>query len=242
MIYDQSFFAHVDATACQSASVVVPVVLAALSCRSVLDVGCGTGAWLSTYERHGVTDVIGVDGDYVPLEMLSIGSDRFRAVDLTRAFDMQRQFDLVQSLEVAEHIAPESSDVFVDSLTRHGKTILFSAAPPGQGGERHVNEQPYEQWRQRFATRRFVPYDFLRPQLRDKSAIAPWYAYNPILYAHESAEGSLPAAVRSTRIPESTPIRDMWPAPYRVRRALLRPLPTSIVTQLSRWNRKLRHK
>ena len=45
----------------------------------------------------------------------------------------------------------EHADTFVQNLVRHASgAILFSAAPPGQGGEFHVNEQPYEYWRGKF--------------------------------------------------------------------------------------------
>jgi hypothetical protein len=35
--------------------------------------------------------------------------------------------------------------MFVYCLARHARRfVLFSAAPPGQGGEFHVNERPFE--------------------------------------------------------------------------------------------------
>ena len=43
-----------------------------LAVRSVLDVGCGAGAWLVAYRDLGATDLIGVDGDYVDRTLLLI--------------------------------------------------------------------------------------------------------------------------------------------------------------------------
>ena len=242
MRYDREFFRYVEEAALASANIVVPLVLASLPCRSVLDVGCGTGTWLSVYLRQGVDKALGLDGDYVRRDMLTIDPARFQPADLAGGFDVHERFDLVQSLEVAEHLEPRSSDVFVDSLTRHGARILFSAAVPGQGGENHVNEQPYESWRARFASRGFAPYDFLRARLRRERAVAPWYACNLLLYVHEDAAASLPQPVRATRVPDSMPIADVWPALYRVRQTVLKPLPVAVVTQLSRLNRSLFHR
>ncbi|MDP6884692.1 MAG: hypothetical protein QF830_11185, partial [Rhodospirillales bacterium] len=43
------------------------------------------------------------------------------------------------SLEVAEHLPPDAAETFVATLVAHGRLVLFSAAPPGQGGLNHVN-------------------------------------------------------------------------------------------------------
>jgi SAM-dependent methyltransferase len=240
MTYDSSFFDYVDETALRSADVVVPLVLEALASRSVLDVGCGTGAWLSVYRRCGVADVAGVDGDYVSRDRLMVPASAFHAVDLSGRFDLNRGFDLVQSLDVAEHIPPASSDVFVENLTKHGRVVLFSAAVPGQGGQNHVNEQPLEAWRARFAARGFAAYDFIRAKLCAEPRVAPWYAYNSILYVHEDRAASLSEAVRATRIPETTAIANVASRLFRLRTMLIRPLPVPIVSRLESLSRRLR--
>ena len=58
---------------------------------------------------------------------------------------------MVISLEVAEHIPEKFADHFVRTLiTMAKKAVVITAAPPGQGGTDHVNEQPYEYWIDRF--------------------------------------------------------------------------------------------
>jgi SAM-dependent methyltransferase len=114
--------------------------------RSVVDFGCGSGVWLAAWQRLVVDDVIGVDGEQAR-SSLKISAERFLAADLRKPIRLGRRFDLAQSLEVAEHLPPQSASVFVETLTTHAPLILFSAAVPGQGGEHHVNEQPPEYWR-----------------------------------------------------------------------------------------------
>lgn len=231
--YDDVFFDYVDRGAVRSAHVLVPVVLELLGCRSVLDVGCGTGAWLSVYRAKGVADIAGVDGDYVQRGRLMIPASDYRALDVGREFDLGRTFDLVQSLEVAEHIAPSDSRTLIANLVRHGSTVLFSAAVPGQGGEHHTNERPYEFWRALFAEHGYAPYDCIRPRITGRRDVEPWYAYNSILYVQSERAARLGDAVRHTLVPDGEMIPNVAPLSFRLRAALLRRLPVSVVTRIA---------
>jgi SAM-dependent methyltransferase len=236
--YSAQFFDYTHRTALRSAQVIVPFIVDALRCRSVLDVGCGTGAWLSVYRECGAEDVSGIDDDYVDRTRLLIAPDRYQAVDLAHAFDLGRSFDLVQSLEVAEHIPTAASETMVANLCRHGDRVLFSAASPGQGGEHHINEQPFEFWRRLFAAQGFSAYDFVRPRVRGATTVGTWYAHNTVLYIRDSAAPSLPDVVRQSRVADDAPIPNVAPALFRLRAALLRPLPVAVVSALSIWHRR----
>ncbi|MGI9149607.1 MAG: class I SAM-dependent methyltransferase [Chloroflexota bacterium] len=154
--------------------------------RSVVDVGCGLGTWLSVFREQGVDDVIGVDGEYVRTELLQIPSENFLRYDLTRALILDRTFDLVVSLEVAEHLPSNSAEAFVESLTLLGPVILFSAAIPRQGGANHVNEQWPEYWIQLFDSRGYACLDPIRPHIWLKEDIEPWYIQNAFLYVERA--------------------------------------------------------
>src|SRR2546429_8002382 len=105
--YDVGFFQAWQPGSLASARVIVPIVLDLLGPTSVVDVGCGIGTWLSVFEESGVSDVIGVDGDYVDRDRLLIEPGRYIARDLESPLRLDRSFDLAVSLEVAEHLAPE---------------------------------------------------------------------------------------------------------------------------------------
>jgi SAM-dependent methyltransferase len=181
-VYTDRFFSAQREHARRSATVVVPLVLDLTTPRSIVDVGCGTGTWLAAFDELGVNDFLGVDGDYVDERALEIPPDRFVAHDLSQPLELGRRFDLVVSLEVAEHVPAESASTFVETLTKHGPIVLFSAAIPGQGGTNHVNEQWPAYWAALFADRHYVPVDALRRRLWHDDAVAPWYAQNALLY------------------------------------------------------------
>jgi SAM-dependent methyltransferase len=108
--------------------------------RSVLDVGCGEGYAVSFFHDLGL-HAHGIDG--LPLNVQ-------RAVIPIAHHDLTsgRYFmpvDMAISIEVAEHIAPEHVDNFLDTLA-NGRVICMTAAPPGQDGHHHVNCQPAQYW------------------------------------------------------------------------------------------------
>ena len=237
--YDALFYKYQRDGAVRSARALLPHVISALHINSVLDVGCGAGAWLAAYDALGVSDHVGVDGDYVDRSMLLVAAAKFVPRDISIPFDLARQFDLVQCLEVGEHVPNAASATLVDNIVRHGKHVLFSAAVPGQGGEEHINEQPYGFWRALFAQRGFRLFDFLRPRMQDDNRIEPWYRHNVLFFAHDDVVEQLASTIISAHVPDDAPIKDFASAGYRLRKALLRSLPSKAVSSIAILKHKL---
>ena len=84
--FDQVDFDSWLAGSTESARVTVPLVIDAISPRSVVDVGCGLGAWLAVFKEHGVDDLLGYDGPWVDRSLLLVTPGEFRAVDLEEPF------------------------------------------------------------------------------------------------------------------------------------------------------------
>jgi hypothetical protein len=184
--YDSAFYQRNQTVSLSSAQLVVPFVLEVVNPRSVVDVGCGDGTWLSEFYRQGIEDILGLDGEYVAPDGLLIPHECFEARDLQRNHQVPRTFDLALSLEVGEHLPKESATSFVNFLCRLAPVVLFSAAIPGQAGINHVNEQWQSYWVDKFSAEDFVPVDCIRPRFWQESAVGVWYAQNSLLYARRS--------------------------------------------------------
>lgn len=180
--YTKSFFEGLNEGVVQSAEVIVPLVLQLIPARSVVDIGCGEGAWLATFQTMGVDDILGVDGDYVDRAALKIPQRCFRTADLSVPLALDRTFDLAVSLEVAEHLPAASASAFIESLTRLAPAILFSAAIPFQGGTNHVNEQWPEEWAKLFDARGYAVVDAIRKRVWHDKRVEWWYAQNTLLF------------------------------------------------------------
>jgi SAM-dependent methyltransferase len=237
--YDDKFFAWVALTARRSALSLLPIVVDQVNPRSVLDVGCGQGAWLAVWAELGVTEYLGVDGNYVDRNVLAIPRLRFRAVDLANPWHVSQRFDLVQSLEVAEHLPPACGPNFIKCLCAHSDIVLFSAAQPGQGGAHHINERNLSYWAGLFSEHGYAAFDCIRPLAAGNRMIDPWYRFNPILYANATGEMRLGPHATTTRVANPGALKQYGDFRWHLRRAVLRPLPEPAVTFLSRLRYRL---
>lgn len=219
-LYNTGFFDGHLAGSLASARVVLPVVLALVPARRVLDVGCGTGAWLSVLAEMGVSDLRGVDGRWVKRERLLIPADRFVAADVGAPLpaEVGDGFDLACCLEVGEHLPATAAPVLIDSLTRRAPVVVFSAAIPGQGGTGHVNEQWPAYWAALFAERGFRPVDCLRARLWNDPGVQWWYAQNLVVFASEQGLAQSPAlAAESRRLGDAPPLPLVHPRCFESR-------------------------
>jgi len=232
--YDNKFYNYINTGAVISAQSVVPLVLNLLKVESVMDIGCGQGAWLSVWSKMGVADVVGIDGNYINRDQLLIHDEQFLAHDLSTSINLGRKFDLVQSLEVAEHIEQCHSEVFIKNLVCHGDVILFSAAAKGQGGDNHVNEQDYEYWRSLFKRNDYVPIDCIRGEIKADKQIEAWYRYNTFLYVNKKILSELPEKIKAMRVDDNDSLLDISPALYKFRKLVVRCLPVSVMTKIAK--------
>jgi SAM-dependent methyltransferase len=238
--YSTPFMSYTSKVSSLSADAIVALMAQKLNLESVLDVGCAVGTWLDAWRRNGVDDFFGLDGDYVDPAMLAIPRQSFRVADLSEPFDLGRKFDIVQSLEVAEHLPRKGSESFVACLASHSRgLVLFSAAPPGQGGEFHVNERPMDDWRALFAAHGYVAVDWLRNVLKEDSRIAWWYRYNVVLYVHETRLADLPSEISAFRLESVAPLPDVSPPLFQLRKLLVRAIPVSAQNFIARMKARL---
>ena len=228
--YGRNFYQGQQSGSHKSAQRIVPFVMELVKPTSVVDVGCGVGTWLSEFARAGITDYVGIDGAYVPRELLQIPDRHFVPADLTQCRSFDRSFDLALSMEVAEHLAPENAARFVSFLTSLAPVVLFAAAIPYQGGLNHVNEQWQEYWRKFFLEHRYVASDMVRPLVWGDAEVEPWYQQNTILYVKQEFVARYPTLEIA---PERRMLNVVHPAVYEARIAIERG-PTMMARNLSR--------
>ncbi|HEY0834832.1 MAG TPA: methyltransferase domain-containing protein [Azospirillum sp.] len=188
-VYDEKFYEGQRSGSRHSSRIILGIAKDLFAPRSIVDIGCGSGAWLRSAQEMGIPDLNGVDGAWSRPQHADAQGIAFHYADLsTGDVDLGRRFDLALSVEVAEHLRPEVSDRFVDTLTRLSDRVLFSAAIPHQGGMNHVAERWQSDWAQRFLRRGYRAYDAVRPRIWTNADIPWWYRQNIVVYVKEGAE------------------------------------------------------
>jgi len=182
--YNKKFYEIYDQLTKESAEAIVPVLVDLCKPKSVLDVGCGIGTWLSVFQKHGI-EVFGIDGNWVRTKSLHIPPDKFEARDLSSGFSLDRKFDMAICLEVAEHLPQAASKRLIRSLVKSAPIVYFSAAIPFQGGTNHINEQWKSYWASIFETFGFTMIDLIRPLIWNHKSVKWWYKQNGILYVRK---------------------------------------------------------
>lgn len=185
-IYGSSYYNGFRDGSRRSAEVVAPLIVDWIAPASVIDLGCGTGDWLSVFKQMGVATIKGVDGDHVDLDQLAIPRSTFAVHDLSAPYQSDQRYDLTLSVEVGEHLPADSAGALVRSLTDLAPVVLFSAAIPNQPGAHHVNCQWPRYWAELFAERGFVCIDALRMRLWNDRRVDSWYRQNLVIYVSQA--------------------------------------------------------
>jgi hypothetical protein len=191
-LYNEQYYQSITPQSATSARLVIPVVCSFIQPGSVVDVGCGVGAWLQSWQQNGINNYLGIDGSHVQKHLL-IPPEKFLAANLEEKIEVNRKFDLVMSLEVAEHIPAEHAATFISSLCSLGDVVLFSAAIPGQGGVLHYNEQYPQYWASLFAGNGFTGYDCIRPGIWLNNQIDVCYRQNIFFFVSDPVKEKYPA-------------------------------------------------
>lgn len=217
-LYDGEYYEHQVEDSLRSARVVLTHLWEYFQPTSVLDVGCGRGAWLKACRELGSSVLLGFDGDWNSQSMMIDSAIQFRSIDLNRPFFVDSRPDLAMSLEVAEHLEPSSSLQFIDCLSQASDVVLFSAAYTGQGGTNHLNERPHTYWASLFRDRSYVPFDLFRSFLWGNEEVCFWYRQNTFLYCKEGS-GSYHAirAAGCSELTETSFMNCIHPALYEMR-------------------------
>lgn len=181
-IYDESIYRQNDAER------VLPKVFNIFQPNSVIDIGCGTGTWLSVAKNLGAKQVLGFDSSEYIEDFWQISADEYRVVDLSLPIAIPFKADICFCLEVAEHIHQDCAFTIVQNLINASDVILFSAAIPGQGGQNHINEQWPSYWEKIFKTFGYNGYDIIRPMIWEDNSVYFWYRQNILLFVKEEVK------------------------------------------------------
>ena len=244
--YSLKFYKSVDSRANESANSIFAILdkfLDVKRLKSIIDVGCGSGAWLNVALKNTSARVYGYD---LP-ESIEINQSRFIGNFNTRLelvisdFETKKELKFQPAqlgicLEVLEHLKDETGIRILDSMSSSCELILFSAATPGQGGTGHINERRHSYWLDKFRGHGFEVYDCIRPELQKSTSSARYYSLNTFLLV-KSSSLRLGLVNVSKLQPFLRPkeVKDFRSQRERIQSLFIGMLPVRFVTLLSRF-------
>jgi 2-polyprenyl-3-methyl-5-hydroxy-6-metoxy-1,4-benzoquinol methylase len=187
-IYDSDFFNDANENKILSSRKVAEILISHYEFQTILDIGCGMGLYLRELNEMG-KDVLGCDSSVEGIHMAAPEITVFYA-DAAKPLHVNRKFDIVLCFEVAEHIKKKYSRQLVKNCTVYSDRVLFTAAPEGQGGVGHINEQPFEFWIHLFAEMGFSYDSDLSEKIKrhmKQENVVQWIADNFMSFSKPAA-------------------------------------------------------
>jgi SAM-dependent methyltransferase len=145
--YSEAYYDGIESANSHAYQLLAETLTEVFRPRSVADVGCGSGGISAALRDNGVEQIHPFDFSQASVDMTrSRGFSNAQRLDLTQAKEIPATADLCLCLEVAEHIPRKFERHLVSLLSRVAPVLIFTAAPPGQGGHLHVNLRSQEHW------------------------------------------------------------------------------------------------
>ena len=186
-IYDEKFFIdHLDDEWLMETKSITELIYDKFKPKSVVDFGCGSGSYLYFFSKLGVNKLKGFEGSQNAIELALIDKKYIDRCDITKKIELDETYDVCVCFEVAEHLDEDCVDMFLDNLCSSSATILFTAAPPGQGGRHHVNLKPSQYWIQKFEERHYCYQksltDGFKKEFDDLISVLSWMKTNIMIF------------------------------------------------------------
>jgi SAM-dependent methyltransferase len=149
--YSKAYYEGIESANSHAYLLLAQTIIEVFRPSSVVDVGCGSGGISAALRAGGVKQIYPFDFSQASVDMTQKrGFTSARRLDLTQAKEIPATADLCLCLEVAEHIPRKFERHLVALLSRVAPVLVFTAAPPGQGGHLHVNLRSQGHWKQLF--------------------------------------------------------------------------------------------
>jgi len=184
VIYNDSFFKRNLEWNVPVAERMVDILIKYFNPKTVVDVGCGNAEFIYHFQKRGI-DIKGYDGSSNAINNALVDKKFLELYDLKDKIITQKRYELALCLEVAEHIENKYSKSLIENLTNLSDLVVFTAAPPGQGGHFHINEQPKEFWVSIFEGKKYFLdteiTEKVKNEMKEKDVIW-WYYKNLMIF------------------------------------------------------------
>ena len=148
--------------------------------KTMLDIGCGPGGQVRVAKELGL-EAEGVDGD--PRVIQEAYDITIHECDYTKN-TFEKEVDFIWSVEFLEHVKEEYQENYMNTFT-NAKHVFITFAPPGKGGNHHVNLKPTEYWIKVFEKHGLILDKTITNEIRQSSTMEREFVKNNGLYFYK---------------------------------------------------------
>lgn len=171
---------------------------------SVLEIGCGSGAYLRYFAAQEAKLITGVDSGERRAKYLQ--PDEYVRASPDEPLDLAQTFDLVICVAEIEDLPAQAQRMLIGNITRHARErIVFSGVQPGPRRSDHGNPRPISYWLDLFESGGWYPNLFDSLALRSLSTF-PWFRGHLVVLTQDKAD----AAAARERLAELDQQETKW--------------------------------
>ena len=154
--------------------------------KSVLDIGCGTGEWMSLFKtKYPSCNLVGIDGHWIKSDDLICKDIDLFNLDLSSDLAskvFEKKYDLIICLETITDLTEQCGNNLIEKICKSSDICLFSSGTPVQTHTPHKNRQWQSYWRGLFEKNGFKVLDVIRPAIWNDNDVGAWYRQNCFLF------------------------------------------------------------
>ena len=180
--------------ALNSAANVVPWFLERLGpIDSVVDFGCGSGAWLLLFKQLAGAKIKGFDKTKFGSQFFCLEANEFYQTDISDGSLPKSKYSIALCLDVVPLLDENRLKNFFENLTNSSDVILFSSANPSRNGVFFSNAKWQSYWINIFATYGYVASTIFRDEFWSDARVDWRYVQDGFVFVRGDAIDRYPA-------------------------------------------------
>jgi len=167
-----------------SANIILKYLFSFYKPNSIIDIGCGSGEWLTVAKSYGIKYLVGSDINNAYQESLVKQNIQFVQLDFSKSYmNFEGKFGMCFCLYVIEYLPQARTSIFIKTLCNASDIIVFSTAYKMENN----HAKPLSYWAKLFSEQGFECFDIIRPYIWDNEQLDWSYRQGILVFINKTS-------------------------------------------------------